>query len=130
MLTTAPFRLRASMRAFAALSVFAALCGCSTMRFEAKREARFINMDADVLHVSYGEEKRTETLPNGLVCTFKEKVLLRLPDGKRVVLYQALATSGMLYRSKDKTYEFREKGPYSILSHNGRMIFEGVYCRK
>jgi hypothetical protein len=41
-----------------------------------------------------------------------------------------MSGSGMLYASKDKTYEFREKGPYSILSHNGKLVFEGVFCHK
>ncbi len=87
-------------------------------------------MDAEVLVVEYGEEKRTETLPNGLVCTFEGKVRLLLPDKKRVTLYQALATSGVCYVSKDKQYDFHEKGPYCILRHQGVTIFEGYFCRK
>lgn len=110
-----------------ALTVF---CGCATLRFKPTRQARFIDMDSDVLRVDYGEEKRTETLPNGLVCTFDGKVRLQFSDGKRIVLYQALSTSGIRYVSKDKRYEFIEKGPYCLLRLNGQPIFEGVYCRK
>ena len=79
----------------ACLLLAALLCGCATMTFKTIRERRFITMDAEILHVSYCEEKRTETLPNGLVCTFDRKVLLRLPDGKRVVLYQTISASGV-----------------------------------
>ncbi len=106
-----------------------ALCGCATSRFEAKREMRFIDMDSNVLRVSYGEEKRTEKLPNGLVCTFSGKVLLDLPDGKRVVLYQTLSASGMRYVSKNKRYDFFEKGLFCMLKKDNAVIFEGVYCR-
>lgn len=87
-------------------------------------------MDSEVLHVDYGEEKRTETLPNGLVCTFDGKVRLQLPGGKRIVLYQALSTSGVRYVSKDRQFEFIEKGPYCLLRLNEKTFFEGVYCRK
>ena len=86
-------------------------------------------MDAEVLKVQYGKEKRTETLPNGLVCTFNDKVLLHLPDGKPVVLYQAMTTTGVRYVSANKRYEFHEKGPYCIVTYDGRTIFEGVFCR-
>jgi hypothetical protein len=117
-------------RAFAlALLVSAGLCGCATSRFKSTREMRFIDMDSNVLHVSYGEEKRTEKLPNGLPCTFSGKVLLELPDGKDVVLYQTLSTAGMRYLSKNKRYEFREKGVYCFVLKDGKVLFEGVYCR-
>lgn len=129
-MTLSFFRLCASVRTLAALSVLVALCGCASMRFKVKRETRFINMDAEVLHVAYGEEKRSKTLSSGIVCTFDGKVRLQFPDGKRIVLYQALSSSGMRYVSKDMQFEFREKGPYCILSQYGKTIFEGVYCRK
>jgi len=118
--------LRLSVTAFAVVS----LCGCLSAGFKPIRKSRFIDMDAEILVAEYGKEKRTETLPNGLVCTFDGKVRLHLPDEKTVTLYQALATSGVRYVSKDKRYEFHEKGPYCILSHDGVTIFEGVYCRK
>ena len=106
------------------------LSGCASVRFHPTREARFISMDSELLHVDYGEEKRSETLPNGLVCTFDGKVRLTLPEGKRIVLYQALSTSGVRYVSKDKRYEFIEKGPYCLLRLDGKTFFEGFYCRK
>lgn len=112
-----------------ALLALAGTCGCATHGFKPTRETRFIDMDANVLHVSYGEEKRTETLPNGLVCTFSGKVRIELPDGKKIFLYQAISTSGMRYLSEDKHYEFREKGVYCFLLKDGEIIFEGVYCR-
>lgn len=114
----------------ACLLLAALLCGCATMTFKTIRESRFISMDAEILHVSYGEEKRTETLPNGLVCTFDRKVLLRLPDGKCVVLYQTISASGVSYASADKRYEFHEKGPCCILLHKGTVLFEGIYSRR
>ena len=118
------------VRRFALLGlVLAGLAGCATSRFSATREMNFIDMDSNVLHVSYGEEKRTEKLPNGLVCTFSGKVLLELPDGKRMVLYQTLSSSGMRYQSTNKRYEFREKGVYCFLMKDGKVVFEGVYCR-
>jgi len=87
-------------------------------------------MDGQIVHADYGKEKRNETLPNGLVCTFEGKVRLRLPEGKRIVLYQAISTSGVRYVSANKQYEFTEMGPYCIVSHNGKQIFEGFFCRK
>ena len=119
-----PFRL------IVLLITVTSLCGCLSVPFDTLRKSRFINMDAEIVAVEYGEEKRTETLPNGLVCTFDGKVRLLLPDKKRITLYQALTTSGVRYVSKDKQYEFIEKGPYCILRHQGATIFEGVFCRK
>lgn len=112
-----------------ALLLLSGTGGCATHRFKPTRETRFIDMDSNVLHVSYGEEKRTETLPNGLICTFSGKVRIVLPDGKKMVLYQAISTSGMRYLSEDKQYEFLEKGVYCFLLKDGVIIFEGVYCR-
>lgn len=112
-----------------ALFICSGLSGCATSRFKATREMRFIDMDSNVVRVSYGEEKRTEKLPNGLTCTFSGKVMLVLPDGKRLVLYQTIAASGMRFLSKNKRYEFREKGVYCMLLKDDRVIFEGVYCR-
>ncbi len=101
------------------------------MRFESTRKAHFINMDAEILYVEYGQEKRTEILPNGLACTFDGKVRIRLGKaGKHHVLYQAISASGVRYLSKDKQFEFFEKGPYCLLNEKGRLIFEGVYCRE
>jgi len=123
-------RCRRLAHLFTAGIFLAVCCGCASLRFQTTRQARFINMDSDVLRVDYGEEKRTETLPNGLVCTFDGKVRLQLPEGKRIVLYQALSTSGVRYVSKDRQFEFIEKGPYCLLRLNGKTHFEGVYCRK
>jgi membrane-bound inhibitor of C-type lysozyme len=123
-------RARACLRTLLAGVALAAAAGCATLTFKAKRETRFVNMDGEFLNVSYGEEKRTETLANGLVCTYDSKVLLRLPDGKKLVLYQAISGTGMRYLSADKHVEFREKGPYCLVARNGRTIFEGVHCRK
>lgn len=123
-------RCRRLAHLFTAGIALAFFCGCASVRFQTTRQARFINMDSDVLRVDYGEEKRTETLPNGLVCTFDGKVRLQLPEGKRIVLYQALSTSGVRYVSKDRQFEFIEKGPYCLLRLNGKTHFEGVYCRK
>ncbi|MDR2849940.1 MAG: MliC family protein [Verrucomicrobiota bacterium] len=120
-LTHFPFRFTA------ALIVCAGLAGCASMTFKPLRESRFVNVDAERLHVEYGREKRTETLPNGLVCTYEGKVRLLLPDGKRIVLYQTIATSGIRYQSSDKHYEFIEKAPYCIVRHDGAVLFEGIY---
>ena len=98
--------------------------------FNSTREASFIDMDGKVVHVDYGREKRTEILPNGLVCTFDGKIRLQLPDGKRFVLYQSMSTSGVRYVSANKQYEFTEMGPYCLVSQNGKMIYEGFFCRK
>lgn len=113
-----------------ALSVVTGLCGCATVLFKSTREARFIDMDGNILHVDYGKEKRTETLPNGIVCTFDMKVRVKLPDGKRLVLYQIMSASGVRYASADKAYGLFEKGPYCIVSYKGQRVFEGVFCRK
>ncbi len=114
----------------AAACAVAGLCGCAAMCFKPIRESQFINMDAERVQVEYGEEKRTETMPNGLVCTFDGKVRVVLPDGKRIVLYQAFTAAGVRYVSEDKRYEFYEKGPYCIVRHRGATIFEGVFCHK
>lgn len=106
------------------------LSGCAAWTFTPTRESRFINVDAEQLRVEYGREKRTETLDNGIVCTYEGKVRLTLPDGTRKVLYQTLATSGIRYYSADKQYEFVEKAPYCILRQQGRVIFEGIYRRQ
>ncbi|MDX9868280.1 MAG: MliC family protein [Kiritimatiellia bacterium] len=131
MSTPCPSDLRHHAAApLARLLALTLLCGCASLRFDTTRKARFIDMDSQILRVEYGEEKRTETLPNGLVCTFEGKVRLRLPaDGSRVTLYQAISASGVRYVSEDKRLEFIEKGPYCIVRQNGRTIFEGVYCR-
>lgn len=118
-----------SMRLLAALLLLAGLSGCYTSKASKVRESRFINMDSEVLHVTYSEEKRTETLPNGIVCTFEGKVRLRLPSGKSVTLYQAMTASGVRYLSKNKEYEFIEKGPCCRLYYKGAEFFEGVFCR-
>ena len=118
-----------SSRIAATLLVCMGLTGCATHRFTPLRESRFFNMDAELLHVEYGQEKRTETLPNGLVCTYEGKVRLTLPDETRVVLYQTIATSGIRYLSKDKRYEFIEKAPYCMVRREDVTIFEGIYRR-
>ena len=118
-----------SSRIAATLLVCVGLTGCATHRFTPLRESRFFNMDAEILLVEYGQEKRTETLPNGLVCTYEGKVRLTLPDETCVVLYQTIATSGIRYLSKDKRHEFVEKAPYCVLRHDGAKVFEGIYRR-
>jgi hypothetical protein len=123
-------RPRTALRAALAAALLLGAAGCATLTFKAKREARFVNMDGEFIRVDYGEEKRTETLPNGLVCTFNAKVRVTLPDGKRVVLYQALSPSGVRYLSASKHYEFIEKGPVCKMSRDGRTLFEGIHCRK
>lgn len=100
------------------------------MSFNAIRQSRFIDMDGQLVHVEYGKEKRTETLPNGLVCTYEGKVRIQLPSGKRLVLYQTLTPVGVCYATADKRYEFIEMGPYCRITQNGKTIFEGVFCRK
>jgi hypothetical protein len=116
-------------RLSAALAVCAALPGCTSWTFTPLRESRFTNIDAEVLLVEYGREKRTETLPNGLVCTYEGKVRLHLPDDSSVILYQALTPQGIRYLSADKRYEFIERAPYCALRHNGVLIFDGIYRR-
>jgi len=118
------------IRPFAAALALAMIAGCASLRFESHRESHFINMDGQRIVVEYGKEKRTETLPNGLVCTFDNKVRIALPDGKKIVMYQALAPSGVRYLSKDKHFEFVEKGPYCIMHRDGRTFFEGIICRR
>ena len=87
-------------------------------------------MDGMVLRVAYGEEKHTETMPNGMTFIFDNKIRLTMPDGHHVVLYQTLAASGILYVSANKSYAFHEKGPYVILLKHSTRIFEGVFCRQ
>ncbi|MDD4017303.1 MAG: hypothetical protein PHV28_05095, partial [Kiritimatiellae bacterium] len=127
--TPTPHR-RGKARLLTACIALVCLCGCASLRFKPLRETRFINMDAEVLHVEYGEEKRTETFPNGLTSTFTGKVRLRLPDGKRVILYQTMSSSGIRFVTKNRELEFIEKGFYCLLRHNGKTVFEGVYCRE
>jgi len=116
-------------RVCAALAVCVFVAGCAAWRFTTLRESRFINVDAEILHVEYGRETRTETLANGLACTYEGKVRIRLADGRRVVLYQTLAPSGIRYLSADKHYEFIEKAPHCILMRDGVPLFEGIYYR-
>ena len=111
------------------LLIVAFLAGCASLDFTTLRENRFFNIDAEILNVEYGREKRTETLPNGLVCTYEGKVRLTLPDGKRVVLYQTIATSGIRYLSANKKHEFIEKAPYCMVRYEGETVFEGIYRR-
>ena len=120
---------RRFLRLHAALSVCAVVVGCAAWTFTPLRESRFINVDAEVLRVEYGSEKRTETLSNGLVCTYEGKVRVHLSDGNRIVLYQTLTPFGIRYLSADKQYEFIEKAPFCMLRHKGVLLFEGTYCR-
>jgi len=127
--TLHPSSIRRTLKLTLLAFVCASLGGCASYHFKSIRESHFIDMDAEVLSVQYGKEKRTETLPNGIVCTFNDKVRLHLPNGKSVVLYQAITTTGVRYVSANKRYEFHEKGPYCIVKHEGKTIFEGVFCR-
>ena len=113
-----------------AAASLALCCGCATLFFKPLRHSTFIDTDGQRLHVDYGREKRTETLANGLVCTFDGKVRMQLPEGKRVVLYQTMTVSGVRYHSSDEHYEFREMGPCCIVTKDSAIIFEGVYCGK
>ena len=123
-------RIRCAARlAFAALAL-SVLSGCASFGFHATRRSTFVDMDGRVLAVEYAKERRTETLPNGLVCTFEGKVRLRLPEGRHIVLYQALAPSGVRYVSANKKYEFVEMGPYCTITFKGDKLYEGFYCRK
>lgn len=100
--------------------------GCAS--FKPTREARFINMDAETIRVEYGEEKHEDVLPDGRSFTFTGKIRVTLPNGKRVFLYQGLTPMGLLYHSDKKDYSYFEKVPTCWLSHDGELIFEGVYC--
>lgn len=122
--------LTRALQLITALGVCAGLAGCATWTFKPLRESRFVNVDAELLYVEYGKEKRTETLPNGLVCTYEGVVRLRLPNNDRVVLYQTLAPMGIRYLSKNKQYEFVEKAPYCVVRCRGVLIFEGLYCSR
>ena len=125
--STPIFRIVAAVCAATALT---AACGCASMTFTSLRQSRFINMDGETVQVDYGKEKRTETLPNGLVCTYDGKVRVELPNGKRIVLYQTITPVGVSYITSDKHYEFTEMGPYCRIGKDGKIIFEGVFCRK
>jgi len=107
----------------------AGLCGCASMSFKPYRESHFINMDAEVIRAEYAKEKRTETLPGGLVSTFENKVRLTLPDRKRLTLYQSFSPFGVRYVSKNKRHEFIERGVYCLLYKDGIVLFEGVHCK-
>lgn len=100
------------------------------MSFKPYRESRFINMDAELLRAEYAKEKRTETLPSGLVSTFDQKVRITMPDGKRLTLYQSFSPFGVRYVSTDRRHEFIERGIYCLLYRDSVVIFEGVYCRQ
>lgn len=131
MLNTCPCgRLLAPARASLAALALLALGGCAHLAFHSTRQSHFIDMDGRVVDVEYGKERRTETLPNGLVCTFEGKVRIRLPEGGHVVLYQALAPSGVRYVSANKKYEFVEMGPYCTITSKGVKLYEGFYFRK
>jgi len=116
------------LRAFAILAA-ALVCGCASLSFKPYRQTRFVNMDAEVILAEYAKEKRTETLPNGLVSTFENKVRLTLPDGKRITLYQSFSPFGVCYVSKNGRYEFIERGVYCLFYKDGQVAFEGVHCR-
>jgi hypothetical protein len=117
------------LRLAAAALLCTSLVGCAAWRFTPVRESRFVNVDAQMLRVEYGREKRTETLPNGLVCAYDGKVRLNLPDGTGVVLYQTLATSGIRYLSSNKQYEYIERIPCCLVLHKGELVFDGIFCR-
>lgn len=112
----------------AAALLLTGICGCTS--FKVMRQTRFVDMDGRIVHAEYGKEKRTETLPSGIVCTFDGKVRISLFDGQRITLYQTLSTAGNRYVSLNKRYEFTEMGPYCIIQHDGVRIYQGFYCRK
>lgn len=101
--------------------------GCTS--FQSYRTAQFVDMDARKIRVEYGEEVHEDVLPDGRRFSFKGKVRIALPDGKRIYLYQGMTETGNLYHNRDKDYHFLEKGPYCLLSHGGKVIFEGYYFR-
>jgi len=101
--------------------------GCASFGFKAERKSRFVDVDANAVYVEYGSEKRTETLPNGAELTFNRKVRVTLPSGKRITLYQTLASSGVRYQSADKKFTFMEKGPYCHILENELTIYQGFF---
>lgn len=104
------------------------LGGCASWRgFKTEYTSRFINMNAETIFVEYARESRTETHPNGLVCTYHGKVRVHLANGTKIVLYQTIATSGNRYLSANKRYEFIEKAPLCALLDGHHVLFEGVY---
>ena len=66
--------------------------------------------------------------PAGEIVSGNEGYELALPDGKRVFLYQGLTPTGLPYHSTKRDYSYFEKVPTCWLSHDGELIFEGVYC--
>ncbi len=107
----------------------AVLCFAGCKSFNVKRTARFIDMDAQTITVEYGEDPNREHSGNGSAFDLNGKIRMRLPSGKKVYLYQTMVQTGILYRSKDLSYSYYEKGVCCALSHDGKLIFEGVYCR-
>ena len=104
-----------------------AVAGCAS--FTVTREARFINMDNELLRVGYGEKPHVEEF-GGIEFKLKGYVHLRLPDGKGVTCRQVVSLDGMRYVSKNGDYLYCEKVPYCILYYKGAQIFEGIYCRE
>lgn len=101
--------------------------GCASFGFNAERKSRFVDADANTIYVEYGKEERTETLPNGAELKFDRKVRVTLHNGKRITLYQTLATSGVRYQSADKKFTFVERGPYCQILENEYTIYQGLF---
>ncbi len=105
------------------------ISGCAVFGFKADRKSRFVDIDANAIYVEYGMENRTETLPNGAELKFDRKVRVTLPDGKRLILYQTLASSGVRYQTADKKFTFVEKGPYCQILENEITVYQGFFNR-
>lgn len=103
------------------------LSGCASFGFKTERRSRFVDADANTVYVEYGKEERTEKLPNGAELKFDRKVRVTLPNGKKITLYQTLATSGVRYQSADKKYVFVERGPYCQILEKEFTIYQGLF---
>jgi len=115
------------LRVFFLFYICTLFCGCSGLRFKTDRKSRFTDVDANMIQVEYGKEKRTETLANGAELTFDNKVRVTLYNGKKIILYQTLARSGVRYQSADKRFIFYEKGQFCQLLENGIIIYQGMF---
>lgn len=103
------------------------LAGCLSFGFKAQRKSEFTDIDNNSIFVEYGTEERSEVLPNGASLNFKRKVRITLPDGKRVILYQTISTSGVRYHTPDNKYMFIERGPWCQFIKDGAIVYKGMF---
>jgi len=115
------------LRLFFIFYVCTLFCGCAGLRFKTERKSRFTDIDANMIQVEYGKEKRTETLSNGAELTFDNKVRVTLENGKKFILYQTLARSGVRYQSANKRFIFYEKGQFCQFLEKGVVIYKGMF---